>query len=332
VLVSKMYSSGSGKAVVTDFEAPGDVARRAGHRNNVENSEARQREALEIADRILHNQHTLSTTTPQQQQLGELVAGGGSVTSNPSDRLPAPGTPEQPPANAADHGSTLPVNPNRKATATVTQVFGAGEVRELVVDAAKVSFLDVMSNGLESQELEPSGPEHKEWWSNSISSDGERAQQPARVLSTRPTAALATAQSLAAAVEASNGAASDDDTQCTIAVLDVATDMARNINARQCELSYKRVWPFSRHRFGIDGVETLNPEDYQYSQEHWISQSIRNSSRYTTDIENADFVFVDMWCYHIEWLAYIHPLGNRNTTNPEPFVRRSLNAIVKMDK
>jgi len=326
-----MYSSGSGKAVVTDFEAPGEITRQMGQRNNVENSEARQREALEIADRILHNQHTLSTTTQQQQQLGELVAGGGSVTSNPSDRLPAPGTSEKPPANAADHGSTLPGNPSRKSTATVTQVFGTGEVRELVVDAAKVSFLDAMSNGLESQELESSGPEHKGWWSDAISKDGERAQQPARASSTRPTAALATAQSLAADVEA-NGASSDDDAQCKIAVLDVAADMARDINARQCELSYKRVWPFSRHNFGIDGVRTLAPEHYQYSQEHWISQSIRNSSRYTTDIESADFVFVDMWCYHIEWLAYIHPLGNRNTTNPEPYVRRSLNAIVKMDK
>ena len=325
-----MYSSKSGKAVVADFEAPGELGKRT-HRNNIENSEARQREALEIADRILHNQHTLPGAQPLQPQLGELSSGGGSVVAKPSDSLPSPGA--QDAANQAGNpGTNLPAS-SRKATATVSQVFSDGGVKELVVDAARVAFLDVMSDGLESQDLDNKGSDATGWWSDVIAADGTRAAPVPRKRDTRPTAALAVAQSLSAAVEGGAGGEGSD-TQCKIAVLDVAEDMAMNnlINARQCELKFKRVWPFSRHRFGIDGVETLQPIDYQYAYEHWIADSIRNSSRFTTDVEAADFVFVDMWCYHVEWLAYIHPLGNRNTTNPEPFVRRSLNAIVKLPK
>ena len=359
VSASKIYSSGGNKAVVVaDFEAPGELGRRAGHRNNIENSEARQREALEIADRILHNQHTITPPNAQQQQqqqqqataaaahqvaaqaqLGELTSGGGSVAANPGDQLPSlhgggdsgsSGATRngEPGAHAEGDQSALPAS-SRKTTATVTQTFSNGAVKELVVDAARVAFLDVMSDGLESQDLDRPGPDHTGWWSDIVSKDGARAQPVGRQFH-RPTAALATAQSLASRIE--DGLPGEDDTQCKIAVLDVAEDLARTINARPCELKFKRVWPFSRHRFGIDGVETLPPEHYQYSHEHWISESIRNSSRFTADVASADFVFVDMWCYHVEWLAYIHPLGNRNTTNPEPYVRRSLNAIVKMDR
>ena len=337
---SRLYSAGTGKAVVNDFEAPGELGNRVGHRHeNSENSEARQREALEIADRILHNQHSQSPAAQAQQaKLGELIAGGGSVTSNPADHvvtLPGGGgaDADQAQLNAQQQlhdptNSNIMPESTRRATATISQVFSNGEVRELVVDAARVSFLDVMSDGIESQDLEGGGPDHEGWWSDTISPDGKKVKHVDRP-TLRPTAALATAQSLTAAVESGDGV---DEGQCKIAVLDVAEDLAHSINARPCELKFKRVWPFSRHKFGIDGVETLYPEDYQYSQEHWVSQSIRNSSRFTTNIDEADFVFVDMWCYHIEWLSYIHPLGNRNSTNPEPYVRRSLNAIVKMDR
>ena len=39
-----------------------------------------------------------------------------------------------------------------------------------------------------------------------------------------------------------------------------------------------------------------------------------------------------MYCYHLAWLAYVHPLGNRNTTDPEPYMRKTLDKIVKSER
>lgn len=310
------------------------------HLRNAENSEARQREALEIADRILHLPNS------EQQQLGELSAGGGSLTAQPvivtstvdpeqptyesgsvptdiSDSSQIPSADDSSNPNAASPAASIAEQPS---TVVVSQIFTDGYQRDLVVDAARISFLEVMSNGLESEDLEIPGPLQNMWWSNIVTKDGARAPPVSRP-AVGHTAAIATSLT-----NGDDAPPAGEDEQCKIHVLDVGSNLGPSLGARPCDLSYKRVWPFSRHKFGIDGVETLLPEDYQYAAEHWISESIRNSSRYVGSIEEADFVFVDMWCYHTAWMAYIHPLGNRNATNPEPYMRRTLNAIVKMDK
>ena len=59
-------------------------------------------------------------------------------------------------------------------------------------------------------------------------------------------------------------------------------------------------------------------------------QAIRNSSRYTANASAADFVFVDMHCYHSAWMAWLHPLnagGRASQPNPELFIRRSLHKL-----
>jgi len=332
----------------------------------IPNSEARQREALEIADKFL-NLHSDSSSRSEKQQ-GELSAGGGTVpvliledenellhsaqsspqavSENSTDTRVASGEGQQagatPVEGAApnENGAPAdgPLQSKGPSTSVITQFFTSGEARELVVDSARLDFLDIMSAGLESEDLESSGsgPEYLDWWTNVINAEGDLAPTVVRP-STGPTAALATSQqsiSLEHSYQKLNAPSKngEDDDQCKIAVLDVGGELGPSLGARPCDLSFRRVWPFARHKFGIDGVETLLPQHYQYAAEYWISQSIRNSSRFVADPSDADFVFIDMWCYHMAWLAYIHPLGNRNTSNPEPYMRRALNAIVKMDK
>jgi len=342
------------KALVTKMSSPSEATGEGGRVASgsaggkahlprlIRNSEARQREALEIADRI-HPLHVEDRDMPQ----GELSGGGGSVGSAlPKEDLeplvdaqqPVLGgeAPQTPPAGAQPVVPQAPEEGDAPAgassrTAIVSQVFSNGEMRELVVDTARLAFLDVMSKGLESEDLESKGPVHKLWWTNLVSAHGDVVPRVERPL-TGPTAALATAQSLSLDARDHLAPVSAEDEQCKIAVIDVGKDLGPSLGTRPCDLSFKRVWPFSRHKHGIDGVETLFPEHYQYAAEYWISQSIRNSSRYVDKVEDADFVFVDMWCYHMAWLAYIHPLGNRNTTNVEPYMRRTLNAIVNSQK
>lgn len=64
-------------------------------------------------------------------------------------------------------------------------------------------------------------------------------------------------------------------------------------------------------------------------------QSIRNSSRFTADAATADFIFVDMHCYHAAWLAWLHPLneaGRKAAPSPEFWIRRALTAMQGMKR
>jgi hypothetical protein len=57
-----------------------------------------------------------------------------------------------------------------------------------------------------------------------------------------------------------------------------------------------------------------------------FSQAIRNSSRYSKDTDSADFVFVDMNCYHSAWMAWLHPqneAGRVASPSPEYYIKRS---------
>lgn len=113
---------------------------------------------------------------------------------------------------------------------------------------------------------------------------------------------------------------------CKIAVLDVDKEWGAR-GAGACDLSDPAQWPFAAPGAGIDGASALPPHHYQYSQEHWIGAAIRNSSRYTPDVAAADFVFVDMHCYHAAWMAWLHPLneaGRAAQPSPEYSIKRAL--------
>jgi hypothetical protein len=385
-LVSRMYGRVEGDPSGAEGEGEGEgeevvVAAGGGLRQQVDNSEARQREALEIADKILllhgiaggggGGGGGASPGAGRQAALGSLAAGGGSVESRPvleveQDvpllELEDAGQQEQeqhqhqqqkqqqqqPQEEAGGGSGEGPLGEGGPpaglaATAVVAHTRDDGEVRTLVVDAARFADLESMSQGLESQDLEadPGRAEHLSWWTNLVDAAGTRAPAAALAPEGASAAAAAAAQQphphadpgdAAAAPAAVGGSGSTPDDECRIYVLDVAAELGPSIGARACTLAYKRVWPFSRHHFGIDGVDTLQPEDYQYSIEYWLAAAIRNSSRHAPDMASADVVFVDMWCYHTAWLAYVHPLSPRNTTNPEPYMRRGLKAVMNMDR
>ena len=73
----------------------------------------------------------------------------------------------------------------------------------------------------------------------------------------------------------------------------------------------------------------------QHFNRHYLLQAIRKSSRYTEDVNAADFVFVDMNCYHSSWMAWLHPWneeGRRNVPSPEYYIRRSITKLRGMSR
>lgn len=303
---------------------------------DIENSEARQREALEIAD-TLHDNMPLDS-------LGQLSGGGGNFPSISVDT--APGyqdsvvssepllTPDEirKSSELADKAhEVVSEDPSAKQAAIaaaverpeiviVSQPLVKGGSRDIKVDKTRWNFLESLSNGLESEELEGlEGLSSDESWWVSNHSTGLLSWEVRRAI---------TRDSAPKPISIND----DIDESCKIHVLDVNKDVGPAVGARNCNLGFKRVWPFARHNWGIDGVDTLNPENYQYASEYWLSQAIKNSSMYEKDPAKADLVFVDMYCYHLAWLAYVHPLGNRNTTDPEPYMRKTLDKIVKSER
>lgn len=91
-----------------------------------------------------------------------------------------------------------------------------------------------------------------------------------------------------------------------------------------------QLWPFSQPGHGIEGADSLSPQDSQYSTEFWISRALRNSSRLAASPSTADITFVDLWCPHLVWLAWFHPFGKPKEGFPEPghLIRRTLSSLV----
>ncbi|PRW51030.1 Dihydrolipoyllysine-residue acetyltransferase component of pyruvate dehydrogenase complex [Chlorella sorokiniana] len=165
------------------------------------------------------------------------------------------------------------------------------------------------------------------WYSNIVAVTGERlpkAEQKERDIS----ASLATAVTF-------DESAVEDRPDCKIAVLDVDKEWGHRWGAGTCDLRDPGQWPFAAAGRGIDGADSLAPEAYQYSQEHWLAQAIRNSSRFSPDVATADFVFVDLHCYHTAWMAWLHPLneaGRQAQPSPEYHIRRALAALQGMKR
>lgn len=63
-----------------------------------------------------------------------------------------------------------------------------------------------------------------------------------------------------------------DRPDCKIAVLDVDKEWGHRWGAGTCDLRDPLQWPFAAPGRGIDGADSLAPEAYQYSQEHWLAQ------------------------------------------------------------
>ncbi len=61
-------------------------------------------------------------------------------------------------------------------------------------------------------------------------------------------------------------------------------------------------------------------------------QAIRNSGQVVSDLAQADFVYVDMHCYHTWWLSWHHPLGNQNLTDPTRYIQRTYEMLQDMPR
>ena len=306
----------------------------------IANSEARQREALEIADRLQ------GATKHLDPLMGQMSSGGSVIGERGDNKQNAKGGRNEfmdaivsnEPISVGGNGQAmrdssveavkedpsatqaLAAAVDRPETIVVSLPLSRGGTKDITVEKSRWTFLEGLSKGLESEDLEglDAIPAEERWWVSDHNLTLSSWQVRKAITRNAPATFLHSP---------------DEDTgECKIHVLDVNTVVGPTVGARTCNLAYKRVWPFSRNNWGIDGVGHLDPEHYQYASEYWLAKAIKESSMYEADPEKADIVFVDMYCYHLAWLAYIHPLGNRNTTDPEPYMRKTLDKIVKSER
>ena len=52
----------------------------------------------------------------------------------------------------------------------------------------------------------------------------------------------------------------------------------------------------------------------------------------TGDLAQADFVYVDMHCYHTWWLSWHHPLGSQGMADPTRYIQRSYELMQDMPR
>ena len=306
----------------------------------IENSEARQREALEIADRLQGATRHLDPLMGQTSSGGSVIGEAGDQRTNGkgarSEFMDAIVSNE--PVSVEGLGQALSDSSleavkddpsatqalaaavERPETIVVSLHMSRGGMKDITVEKSRWRFLESLSKGLESEDLD--GVEgfaaDERWWVSDHNMTMSSWQVRKAITRNTPAPLL--------------HSPNEDQGECKIHVLDVNAVVGPTVGARKCNLGFKRVWPFSRNNWGIDGVGRLDPEHYQYASEYWLSKAIKESSMHEADPEKADIVFVDMYCYHLAWLAYIHPLGNRNTTDPEPYMRKTLDKIVKSER
>ena len=314
----------------------------------IANSEARQREALEIADRLQGATRHLDPLMGQMSSGGSVIGNtektgavgdpssfmDGIVQNEPivvrrSDVL-AGDSPGSSPSVSDSTLETIKEDPSatqalaaaveRPETIVVSLPLTRGGMRDIRVEKSRWTFLETLSKGLESEDVEGTFKPEEKWWESDHSLTLSSWEVRRAITRDVPTPLVASPDE------------QTDDGECRIHVLDVNKVVGPTVGARTCNLNYKRVWPFSRNNWGIDGVGHLDPEHYQYASEYWLAKAIRESSLHEPDADKADIIFVDMYCYHLAWLAYIHPLGNRNTTDPEPYMRKTLDKIVKSER
>lgn len=282
---------------------------------------AYRHEALEIIDTLSQSHQDEVDTSA----LEESVAGGSSF-----DQL----------RNGANKKGSLSndnINPVSKIISAhkadgkleITQILSSGISKTLLVDPSRYEFLEEISKGLKSEDLKSSKKLAGEWWSNVVSNDGLFLDPVIRppINNSAYKASLISFEKLND-LDSSTAA----NNSCSIFVLDANMDVGPLAGSKTYDLDLKRMWPFAREGHGIDGFDAVPAKYHQAAMEYWLANSIRSSHRATSDIDTADAIFVDMWAYHMAWIAYTHPLGSRNMSNPEASIRRAIKYITKMDR
>lgn len=50
--------------------------------------------------------------------------------------------------------------------------------------------------------------------------------------------------------------------------------------------------------------------------DRYLAEALRKSELVTKDINDADLVFVDSYCYYMWWLGWIHTRGREHSDSP----------------
>lgn len=292
-----------------------------------------QQEALDIVDDLRRQGgHAAETSVAE-----EAIAGGSSLQSFISSKRSRSREGLKSSTDAAAAGS---VNQLHDFSALahgmkvkVSQVFSNGEEKEVMTDIARFNFLESISEGLNSEDIVHEGSSSAGgWWSNIISSNGTFLDPVLRP-PINNSASFEAMQGLGSVATRNwEWNREEEEENCKIYVMDVNSDIGPKVGSKYYDLSYKRIWPFGKQGQGIDGSRTLPAKYHQSALEYWIVKSIRSSNLSVDTLEDADIVFVDMWAYHMAWIAYMHPLGSRNMSNPEAAIRRAVKGIVQMDR
>ena len=227
---------------------------------------------------------------------------------------------------------------------------------EEAIHLDRVKHLEDISDGILSVDegIDESESLHDAWWTDIIREDGDHhlvrpdygpAPVSADVRAASRSEGSTSPTGLSSHTEQQKEQESEQEeeegttSECTVAVLDAAAVFGPMMAAPYCNLSDPHVWPFvlpGHH--GIDGASSekgLPAIEYQYSQEYWLSESIKRSKRFSTDIFLADVVFLDMHCYHIAWLSFMHPyggLGLLGSSNPTPYIERVLQMVLDIPR
>ncbi|EFN56525.1 hypothetical protein CHLNCDRAFT_144148 [Chlorella variabilis] len=278
--------------------------------------------------------HPSSEQQQQQQQRLVTTTVKATATSDAPLTVTISATQEMEGATAAaaaaaadEQGEEATSTTTTTTTITTTQPAaaagtGAGAAQAAQQPAATAQQQQQQQQGAAGPEQEDPAEAAASWWSDVVDPSGERLPKAAR--RERDISA-----SLATAVVFDESAVPDNP-DCKIAVMDVDQRWGEVYGAGNCDLADEKLWPFASMGRGIDGHNLLLPEQYQYSMEHWITKAIRNSSRYTDDTAAADFVFVDMGCYHTSWMAWLHPQneeGRKLVPSPEYYIKRSFTKL-----
>lgn len=117
---------------------------------------------------------------------------------------------------------------------------------------------------------------------------------------------------------------------CKIYVLDLQT-VAAEEHVPACNISDPLVWPFNQPGYAFEGSDQLEHYDCQSAGSYYLDKQLRQSCHRSTDIEEADLVFISGHCYIMWWYACIHHRQCHDQQG-QYYLDRLLRAVVSSER